>query len=122
MPAAEVDKIVQDKPIADTRDTEVLATKVAQLYKKLQNSWIEDETYRERDIVIDEEDKSPNDIPLPSEAKRLSFYLADEIPLPNKERYKWLELTSTEERLKQQLEALKRLVLRHASPEVLFRE
>jgi len=126
---------VTDEPIANKGDTEVLAARVLRLYKRYLRIWNravplpeEEEDLnlenlynpgldvaaakriggREGDEELNERLKN---LPSSNEAKKLSFFLADEMPLSTQHKYKWLACTSTQERLKLLLDALKYLLV-----------
>jgi hypothetical protein len=123
---AEVNQIIQDTPVSDKEEAEELASKALQLFKRFLNArgdrystlsglileGIEFEEARapKREDDADAFKELLEKLPPPSEAKRLSFSLADEIPLSPEEKYKWLACTNTQERLRLQVEALRHLI------------
>ena len=131
-----MERIVTDEPIANKGDTEVLAARVLRLYKRYLKTWNhvaplpEEEDLNLENLYnpgldvaaakrsggegrgADEEfNERLKNLPSSNEAKKLSFFLADEMPLSTQHKYKWLACTSTQERLRLLLDALKYLLV-----------
>ena len=118
-------QILQDDLIVNKEETEELASRVLQLFSRYQTA--RDSRYEALSGLIlglhpgEKENNNEGEeelkkilarLPPPTEAKRFSFCIGDELPLAPEEKYKWLTCTSTHERLRLEWEALKYLLAR----------